>query len=112
MDSRTIISPEGQKVTFVELFFDGGLLYMSGDADRSTLAPSVPQAYLHGAGEAALASTTALWQREITGEGQHIDVSVQQCIARMLLNLAPFYGIITNWRSAAADLHMFWPVVR
>ncbi|MDO8491192.1 MAG: CoA transferase [Dehalococcoidia bacterium] len=63
----------------------GGTLYTMGDPDR---APNWigfgPQATLHGGAEAAAASMIAHWHRELTGEGQWVDVSIQQVVAWIL----------------------------
>jgi crotonobetainyl-CoA:carnitine CoA-transferase CaiB-like acyl-CoA transferase len=54
-----------------------GVLLMTGDDDRAPVAVSVPQAYLHAAGEAAAGALIAHIGRERDGRGQHVDVSVQ-----------------------------------
>jgi len=59
----------------------GGNMNLTGDPDRPPLRPSVPQAYAHAGSDAAAAALLALWHRERTGWGQHVDVSAQECIA-------------------------------
>jgi len=51
--------------------------YICGDPDRPPTWLSWPCAGIHGGVEAASASLFALWHREITGEGQHVDVPIQ-----------------------------------
>ena len=58
----------------------GGEMYLCGDADKSPIQIGVPQAYLHAGAEAAVGSLFALWHRERTGEGQHVDTSAQEAI--------------------------------
>ena len=59
----------------------GGQMLQFGDADRPPIRISHhSQAYLHAAGEAAVAAVLALHHRRVAGEGQHIDVSVQEAI--------------------------------
>lgn len=58
----------------------GGMLYLSGDDDRPPTQVSVPQAYLHGGLHGAMASMFALYYKEMTGEGQYVDVSIQQAV--------------------------------
>ena len=59
----------------------GGQMYQFGDADHPPIRISQhSQAYLHAAGEAAVAAMLALYHRQITGEGQHVDVSIQESI--------------------------------
>lgn len=59
----------------------GGEMNLTGDPDHPPLRIGVPQAYFHAGGEAAIACLGALWNREITGEGQSIDVSAQDSVA-------------------------------
>jgi benzylsuccinate CoA-transferase BbsE subunit len=54
-----------------------GGLYATGDPDRPPVWNSFPQPLLHGGVEACLASLIAYFYRVNTGEGQHVDVSVQ-----------------------------------
>ena len=39
-----------------------------------------PQSYLHAGTEAVVGALTALYYRGTTGEGQHVDVSIQDCM--------------------------------
>ena len=55
-----------------------GYLYLTGDRDRAPVRVGFPQVYLHAAAMAAGGSMTALYYREMTGEGQHVDVAAQQ----------------------------------
>jgi crotonobetainyl-CoA:carnitine CoA-transferase CaiB-like acyl-CoA transferase len=55
----------------------GGQMYATGDPDRPPLRIGFPQAYLHAAMEAASGLMLALHYRAGTGEGQHVDVSMQ-----------------------------------
>jgi benzylsuccinate CoA-transferase BbsE subunit len=59
----------------------GGEMNLTGDPDRPPLRIGVPQAYFHAGAEAATACLGALWHKEMTGEGQHIDVSAQESVA-------------------------------
>jgi crotonobetainyl-CoA:carnitine CoA-transferase CaiB-like acyl-CoA transferase len=56
----------------------GGNAFMTGDPDRSPVRCSMPTAYLHAGPEAATGIAMALWQRETCGEGQLVDVSMQE----------------------------------
>jgi crotonobetainyl-CoA:carnitine CoA-transferase CaiB-like acyl-CoA transferase len=69
----------------------GGFLSSSGIPERPPVWISFPQACLHAGNNAAAASMIAHWHRETTGEGQHVDVSTQQCIALSL------YGNARAW---------------
>jgi crotonobetainyl-CoA:carnitine CoA-transferase CaiB-like acyl-CoA transferase len=63
----------------------GGNLYPTGNPDRAPLRCSLPVTYYHGGLEAAVAVVFALWGRETTGEGQLVDVSLQE--AMMMPNM-------------------------
>jgi crotonobetainyl-CoA:carnitine CoA-transferase CaiB-like acyl-CoA transferase len=55
-----------------------GNLFMTGDADRAPVRCSMPVTHYHGAAEAALGVLFALWHRDRTGSGQHVDVAMQE----------------------------------
>ncbi|MBK02713.1 MAG: hypothetical protein CL464_09710 [Acidimicrobiaceae bacterium] len=79
--------------TDLTLLASGGQLGLTGDPDRAPLqVGAVPQGWLHGALEAAEATTIALVERSKSGWGQHIDVSAQQavtqCTQTMLMTTA------------------------
>ncbi|MDP6347198.1 MAG: CoA transferase [Dehalococcoidia bacterium] len=59
----------------------GGQMFSTGDPDRAPVRIGFPQAYLHAGAEAAAGLTLALYHRGITGEGQHVDVSMQASLA-------------------------------
>lgn len=69
----------------------GGHMYLCGDADRPPVGLSAPQAYLHAGAEAAVASLIALYHHTRTGEGQRVDVSVQQSVVNTTMNSRAFY---------------------
>ena len=64
----------------------GTHMALSGDADRSPVRVGLPAAYWHGGSEALEAALIAHHYRRHTGRGQHVDVSMQQCIIWCLLN--------------------------
>ena len=84
------ITPFGQtgpykdyKAPDIVVWAMGGQMYPCGDADRPPVRISHhSQAYLHAAGEAAAGAMMALYHREMTGEGQHVDVSMQELVAQ------------------------------
>lgn len=76
----------------------GGFAYLTGDSDRPPVQISFPQAYLTGANEAATATMIALYCREMSGEGQHVDVSIQASVAKNMMN-APLF-----WQAAGVNL--------
>jgi crotonobetainyl-CoA:carnitine CoA-transferase CaiB-like acyl-CoA transferase len=61
----------------------GGYMYTIGDPDRPPVRISHhSQSYLHAGGQAAQGALMALYGRELTGSGQHVDVSIQDSAAR------------------------------
>ncbi len=83
----TSISPFGQTgpkadwaATDLTLIGAGMQMNITGDADRAPLRIPLDQAYLHASAEAAAATLIALYERNRSGLGQHIDTSAQQAI--------------------------------
>jgi crotonobetainyl-CoA:carnitine CoA-transferase CaiB-like acyl-CoA transferase len=64
----------------------GGFMYVTGDPDRAPLRVGFPHFYLHGSAAAAAGAMLAHSQRVLTGQGQHVDVSCQEAVARSLAN--------------------------
>lgn len=64
----------------------GAHMAVTGERERSPLSMGVEVAYRHGGAEAAAATMLALFSRQRTGSGQHVDVSIQQCVIWTLLN--------------------------
>ena len=69
----------------------GGLSYICGDPDRPPVRISAEQAYSHAGSQAAVATLIANHYRQATGEGQHIDVSIQECIVWTLMYTIPYW---------------------
>ena len=62
----------------------GGQAFLCGDPDRPPLKPFGPQAYYTACLFAANGVLLALWQLTASGRGQHIDISVHECVAATL----------------------------
>lgn len=62
----------------------GGFMYLTGDSDRAPLRVGFPHFYLHGAAAGAAGAMFAHTHRTLTGQGQHVDVSCQQAVAKVL----------------------------
>ena len=80
----TSVSPFGQEGPYSH--FKGsdlvclgmsGMQYMCGEPDRAPVYVSFPQAYLNAGAQAVTGTLLALFYRERSGEGQHVDISVQ-----------------------------------
>jgi len=94
----TSITPFGQsgpyahyKVTDITAVAMGGMAYVFGDPDRAPVRISVPQAFFLGSQHAAIGSVLALYHRELMGEGQWIDTSVQEAIMFTLTYYFPHW---------------------
>jgi crotonobetainyl-CoA:carnitine CoA-transferase CaiB-like acyl-CoA transferase len=66
-----------------------GTLYQTGESDGPPVHISMPQACLHAGADAAVGMMIAFYHRERTGEGQHVDVSMQQSAAWFQANAVP-----------------------
>lgn len=71
----------------------GGMMAVNGDADRRPVRISVPQTWLHGGAESAVAAMVAHFRRLQTGQGQFADVSVQASVFWTLLNASIAHAI-------------------
>jgi crotonobetainyl-CoA:carnitine CoA-transferase CaiB-like acyl-CoA transferase len=71
-----------------------GPLWPNRDDQGKPLRISAPQAYLHAAADAASGALIALFARNKTGSGQHVDISAQQSasVATMSASLAAAIG--------------------
>ena len=69
-----------------------GLMYHSGDSDREPLRNALDQSFYVAGANAAAATLAALFQRLTTGQGQHVDVSVVECLASHLVQAVPYYS--------------------
>ncbi len=61
----------------------GGMVYPHGDSDRPPVQIAEGQSYLQAGVQASAAALMALYARPQIGEGQWIDVSIQECAALM-----------------------------
>ena len=65
----------------------GGLTGLQGDPDRPPVPMgAMPQAAFHAGVQAAADIVVALYEREKSGLGQHLDVSAQACVVWTLMN--------------------------
>ncbi|MFH1651287.1 MAG: CoA transferase [Chloroflexota bacterium] len=71
----------------------GGMTCVSGDPDRPPLRVSFPQSCPHGGAAGAAGTIFALHHRSVTGEGQHVDVSIQAAVVRTLMNVRQFWDV-------------------
>jgi len=62
----------------------GGQMYVCGEPQSPPLKPFGNQSYYLASIFAAIGVLLALWKRRISGRGQHIDISLQECVAATL----------------------------
>jgi crotonobetainyl-CoA:carnitine CoA-transferase CaiB-like acyl-CoA transferase len=96
----TSITPFGQKGPYshyeasdLTIMGMSGELFMTGESDRPPVNISLPQACLHAGSDAAVGSMIAHHHRRNTGEGQHVDISMQQSAAWFLAQTIPHWEI-------------------
>ena len=96
----TSITPFGQvgpysefRASDIVIMGMSGILYQTGEADGAPVNMSMPQACLLAGASAAVGTMIAYYHREKTGEGQHVDVSMQQSAAWFQANAIPFWEL-------------------
>jgi crotonobetainyl-CoA:carnitine CoA-transferase CaiB-like acyl-CoA transferase len=62
----------------------GGQMYVCGEAESLPLKPFGNQGYYLASIFAAIGVLLALWHRHTSGRGQHIDISLHECVAATL----------------------------
>ena len=119
------ITPYGQdgpkaqdQVSDLVLMAAGGYLALTGDDDRAPVRISLPQAWHHGAADAAGAALIALFERQHGehGHGQFVDVSVQASVLQATQSMvlaAPFGAplvvrIAGGLKLPPLDLRLVW----
>lgn len=97
----TSITPFGQtgpykdyKATDLVGMAMSGLVYSLGYPDRPPVRIGFPQAYLWAGAEAAVGTLMALRQRQLTGEGQQVDISMHRAVVRSSVEIVGWW--VTN----------------
>jgi crotonobetainyl-CoA:carnitine CoA-transferase CaiB-like acyl-CoA transferase len=100
------ITPFGQKgpkadwpASDLTVWASGAYLSACGDPDRAPVWISFPQASLFGGAEAAIGTLAALWHRPASGEGQRVDVSLQECA------VSPNLNVLQMWDVGGVEFH-------
>jgi len=102
----TSISPFGQsgpyahyKTTDLVGVSMGGMVRLYGEHDLQPNRISAPQFYFLGSIHGAVGSMVAHYHRELTGEGQYVDVSCQQAVVLALMIAAEIWDLLkVNYR--------------
>ncbi len=92
------ITPFGQKGPYkdfkasdITIMGMSGMLYLTGDRDRAPLNISIPQSYMLAGADGAVGSMIAYYNREKTGAGQFVDISMQQSAGWFLAFTIPMW---------------------
>jgi crotonobetainyl-CoA:carnitine CoA-transferase CaiB-like acyl-CoA transferase len=80
----------------IDVMAMGGLMYITGNPEEPPLRISLPQSFLLASAHAAAASMVAHYYRETSGEGQHVDVSAQECVLWEIANAIPLWELNQN----------------
>jgi benzylsuccinate CoA-transferase BbsE subunit len=110
----TSITPYGQTGPFSQYVAEdlatmaaGGFLYLGGYPDTEPIGACYNQAYAGGSMFGAVASMLALTHAELQGEGEHVDVSMQECMVLAMENSVQFYDLEKTVRKRSAGVHRF-----
>ena len=87
----------------------GGWSYTTGDPDREPLKPGGYQAQLTAGIYAAMAGMTALTYKNVTGRGQHVDVSIWECVVNMLMSDTALYSYTGEIKRREGKRHKAYP---
>jgi crotonobetainyl-CoA:carnitine CoA-transferase CaiB-like acyl-CoA transferase len=92
----------------------GGMIYTNGAADEPPLRALGLQAYHSASFFAAIGTMSALWARDALGEGQWVDVSIQEAAAASVEHVAPFYhqGLGVQTRQGSLHWSRYFRVAR
>ena len=71
----------------------GGMLSLGGYPDTAPMSVHGDQAILCASMYGAVAASICLWNAETTGQGEHIDVSMQESVVMALENAVQFYDL-------------------
>ncbi len=83
----------------------GGMIWTNGFPDEPPLHAMGLQAYHSASFFAAIGTLLALWTRDSLGEGQWVDVSMQEAVAGAVEHIAPFYHQGLGIESRRGSLH-------
>jgi crotonobetainyl-CoA:carnitine CoA-transferase CaiB-like acyl-CoA transferase len=91
----------------------GGIMQISGDSERPPLKHGLNQAAFCGGLNAAYAALAALTAAERDGIGDHVDLSIQECLVSELVTCETYYtfmGAVQGRRLAVQDPYSGAPI--
>lgn len=80
----------------------GGMLYLGGYTDSPPMAAFGDQACAAANLFASVAAMAAVYEAESSGSGQHVDVSMQECVVMGMENAVQFYDLEGTIRKRTA----------
>ncbi len=108
----TSITPFGQAGPYRNFKADdivttamSGLMYLSGDADKEPIRNALDQSMYVAGMQAAGATLAAVYQGMATAKGQHIDVSITECLALHLVQAASSYAYMGAVRGRRSPMN-------
>ncbi len=97
----TSVTPYGQAgplrdvpASDLELMASGGAAWLTGDSDRPPVRISLPQAACWAGSYAAVGTLIAHHYRQLTGQGQHVDMSAQCGVLPALVHAPSFFDLL------------------
>lgn len=110
----TSITPFGQTGPYAQYEAEdliglatGGFLYLGGYTDSPPVGAHGNQAYLGASMYGAVAAMLAITRAELTGAGEHVDVSMQECMVMAMETAVQFYDLEGKVRQRHADVQRF-----
>ena len=91
------------EATELTLWGQGEIPYVTGQSDRPPLKTAGAQPSLHAGINACIGALAALWQRDLLGEAQYIDVSILEAVVNLIefsLGLYQCLGLVHRRRRA------------
>jgi len=82
----------GYKSEEIVTYATSGIMSISGTSDREPLKHGGMQSQFEGGLNGALATMVALYARDMSGEGQHVDISLQDVVTSTLIIHQPYYS--------------------
>ena len=95
-----------------------GYTFICGDSDRPPVRFSSDQSYLQSSLQATVGTLIAHYYRELSGEGQHVDVSVQESMIWTLCYAPHDWYLLKQilhtregsfWRRLGVTYRLIWP---
>ena len=107
------ITPFGQDGPYADyeannltLYAMGGQMFITGTQEGGPLKNGGFQAEYQGGLNAFSAAMLAVLAAERDGVGQHVDISIQQCMAPLLEASIPYYAYLGRWSGIRRGNHM------